>query len=37
MIEFLSATWFIEGVVTIVAAGMIAVAVYYWVDHFRGE
>ena len=37
MIEFLSATWFIEAVVTIVAASMIAVAVYYWVDHFRGE
>jgi hypothetical protein len=37
MIEFLSATWFIEAVLTIVAASIVAIAVCYWVDRFRGE
>ena len=37
MIDFLSATWFIEAMVTIVAATVVVIAVCYWVDHFRGN
>jgi hypothetical protein len=37
MIDFLSATWFIEAVITIVSASIVVIAVCYWVDHFRGE
>jgi hypothetical protein len=38
MIEwFMEQTWLIEGVVSIVAAALIATIVYFWIEHFRGE
>jgi len=38
MIEwFMAQTWLIEGLVTMVAAAMVATIVYFWVEHFRGE
>jgi len=38
MIEwFMAQTWLIEGLVTIVAAAMVATIVYFWIEHFRGE
>ena len=38
MIEWLSEhSWLIEGLVTMVAAAMVATIVYFWVEHFRGE
>ena len=30
-------TWLIEGLVTMVAAAMVAAIVYFWIEHFRGE
>ena len=38
MIEWLSKNpWLIEGLVTMVAAAMVATIVYFWIEHFRGE
>jgi hypothetical protein len=38
MIEwFMAQTWLIEGLVTMVAAAMVATIVYFWIEHFRGE
>ena len=38
MIEwFMEQTWLIEGVVSMVAAALIATIVYFWIEHFRGE
>lgn len=37
MIEFLSATWFIEAVVTIVAGIVLVTVVYFCVERFKGE
>ena len=34
---FLEQTWLIEGLVTMVAAAMVATIVYFWIEHFRGE
>ena len=34
---FMAQTWIIEGLVTIVAAAMVATIVYFWIEHFRGE
>ena len=30
-------TWLFEGLVTMVAALMVATIVYFWIEHFRGE
>ena len=38
MIEwFMEQTWLIEGVVSMVAAALVATIVYFWIEHFRGE
>jgi hypothetical protein len=38
MIEwFMAQTWLIEGLVTMVAAAMVATIVYFWIEHFRGD
>jgi len=34
---FMEQTWLIEGLVTMVAAGMVGTIVYFWIEHFRGE
>ena len=34
---FMAQTWLIEGLVTMVAAAMVATIVYFWIEHFRGE
>ena len=34
---FIAQTWLIEGLVTMVAAAMVATIVYFWIEHFRGE
>jgi hypothetical protein len=30
-------TWLIEGLVTMVAALLLATIVYFWIEHFRGD
>ena len=38
MIEwFIEQTWLIEGLVTMVTAGMLGTIVYFWIEHFRGN
>ena len=38
MIEwFMEQTWIIEGLVTMVTAGMLGTIVYFWIEHFRGD
>ena len=34
---FMQQTWLLEGLVTMVAASMVATAVYFWIEHFRGD
>lgn len=34
---FLEQTWLIEGLVTMVAAAMVGIVVYFWVEHFKGD
>ena len=38
MTEWLSEhRWLVEGLVTMVAALLLATIVYFWVEHFRGD
>ena len=34
---FMAQTWLIEGLVTMSAALMVGTAVYFWIEHFRGD
>ena len=34
---FIQQTWLIEGLVTMVTAGMLGTIVYFWIEHFRGN
>ena len=37
MTDWMMEHWFVEGLVTMVAALMVATIVYFWIEHFRGE